>query len=305
MEEERRIVAKGIKSLGGVIWWSEKWSDDITHVIAFSDAEMERMTEKVMSALAAGKWIVTVRFVKKSLQEGKWICPTRYLWNDRASERRKEIQLKGYACGQLFWRMKAGFIMKDEKNQDFVERLVRAGGGKVVTDYSSIGSLINNLPSLYRMLTHVFVDDVDELVASRNFRYLVRESASRKLGIKFLKFKFIYDMISGRDHYLADWNIADRFQNQTPSVEQAMKRPQDSAGPSGVEGAVKRLRLAAHYFRTEKEAKARYRAGRKDGDIREAAFGKKINRDPRRQESNNRQVVVFKRYQDQWVNNVD
>ena len=139
-------------------------------------------------------------------------------------------------------------------------------------------------------------------------------------------------MISGRDHYLADWNIADRFQNQTPSVEQAMKRPQDSAGPSGVEGAVKRLRFAAHYFRTEKEAKAPYkagrkdgdireaafgkkiteqearapyRAGRKDGDIREAAFGKKINRDPRRRESNNRQVAVFKRYQDQWVNNID
>ena len=112
-------------------------------------------------------------------------------------------------------------------------------------------------------------------------------------------------MISGRDHYLADWNIADRFQNQTPSVEQAMKRPQDSAGPSGVEGAVKRLRFAAHYFRTEKEAKAPYKAGRKDGDIREAAFGKKINRDPRRRESNNRQVAVFKRYQDQWVNNID
>ena len=174
----------------------------------------------------------------------------------------------------------------------------------MVTNYTSIGSLINHLPSLYRMLTHVFVDDVDELVASRNFRYLVRESAARQLGIKFLYFKTIYDMISGRDHYLADWNIADRFKNQTPPVEQAPKRPQDSAGPSGVEGAVKRLRLAAHYFRTEKEANAPYKAGRKDGDIREAAFGKKINRD-RVKEPDNRQVVVFKRYQDQWVNNVD
>ena len=306
VEEERQTVVNGIKTLGGIIWWSEKWSEEITHVIAFSDADMERLTEKLMSALAAGKWIVTVRFVKRSVREGKWICPTRYLWNDRASERRKEIQLKGYACGQLFWRMKAGFIMKDEKNQDFVARLVRAGGGKVVSDYSSIGDLINNLSSLYRMLTHIFVDDIDELVASRDFRFLVRESASRQLGIKFLKFKFIYDMISGRDHYLETWDIADHFQNQAPFDEQTIKRPQDSAGPSSGEGAVKRLRFAANYFRTEKEAKAPYRAGGKDGDLREAAFGKKIAEQeartpPRasRRDGDSREAVFWRRTTEQ------
>ena len=172
----------------------------------------------------------------------------------------------------------------------------------MVTDYTSIGSLINHLPSLYRMLTHVFVDDVDELVASSNFRYLVRESAAQQLGIKYLYFKTIYDMISGRDYYLAEWNIADRFKNQTPPVEHALKRPQDSAGPSGMDSAVKRLKLAARYFQTEREAKAYYKAGNDDGDSREVNVGEADNRESTK-EPETRQVVVSNK--DHWVETLD
>ena len=131
VEEERRKVAKGIKCLGGVIRWSDKWHEDITHVIAFSVADMERMTEKVMCALAAGStWIVTPKYVKKSRKAGEWLSPLTYAWNTRAIQRRKEYAVQGPVKGQLFWMMKAVFLMKDEETEDFCGRLVSAGGGR-------------------------------------------------------------------------------------------------------------------------------------------------------------------------------
>ena len=279
VEEERRKVVKGIKCLGGVIRWSDKWHEDITHVIAFSVADMERMTEKVMSALAAGKWVVTIRYVKKSLQEGKWVSPLNYAWNSRAVERRKEFQLNGPARGTLFWTMKAAFLMKDERTEDFCVRLVSAGGGKVITCYNSIESLINYLPSLYRMVTHVFLDNVHELAASERFRFLVRKSEERQLGIKYLYYKSLLDMIAGKDHYLSEWKIEDFFKSQTPPVEHALKRSQDSAGPSDMP----------------------YKAGRYD-DIREVTAGWKSNPE-RVKESDTRRVVVFNK--DHWVETVE
>ena len=175
--------------------------------------------------------------------------------------------------------MKAAFLMKDERMEDFYERLVRAGGGKVITSYNSIGSLINHLPSLYRMVTHVFVDNVHELAASERFRFLVRKSEERQLGIKYLYYKSLLDMITGKDYYLSEWNIGDFFKTQTPLVEHARKRPQDCAGPSNMESAVKRLKLAARYFQSERESKAPYKAGRDDENIREVSVGRKITRE--------------------------
>ena len=302
VEEERRKVIAGIKSLGGIIRGSDRWHEDITHVVTFSVADMERMTEKIMCALAAGRWVVTPRYVKRSLQEGKWVSPLNYAWNSRAVERRKEFQLNGPARGTLFWTMKAAFLMKDERTEDFCVRLVSAGGGKVITCYNSIESLINYLPSLYRMVTHVFLDNVHELAASERFRFLVRKSEERQLGIKYLYYKSLLDMIAGKDHYLSEWKIEDFFKSQTPPVEHALKRSQDSAGPSDMESASKRLKLAARYFQTEREAKAPYKAGRDDGDIREVTVGRENNRE-RVKESDTRQVVVFNK--DHWVETVD
>ena len=68
------------------------------------------------------------------------------------------------------------------------------------------------------------------------------------------------------------------------------------------ESAIKRLKLAARYFQTEREAKAPYKAGRDDGDIREVTVGRENNRE-RVKESDTRQVVVFNK--DHWVETVD
>ena len=270
VEEERKNVIAGIKSLGGTIRGGDKWHEDITHVVTFSLADMERMTEKIMCALAAGKWVVTPKYVKRSLQEGEWLSPLNYAWNSRAVERRKEFQLKGPVRGTLFWTMKAVFLMKDEKTEDFCGRLVSAGGGKVTSYYSSIDSMINHLPSLYRMVTHVFLDNVHELAASSRFRFLVKKTEDK--GIKYLYYKSLLDMITGKDQYLSCWKIEDFFQIQTPPVENALKRAQDSAGPSAIP----------------------YKAGRYE-DIKEVTVGRKVNPE--------RRVVVFNK--DHWVETVE
>ena len=56
---EKKIVTDNIKFLGGTIIETEKWHDDITHVVSFSPSDEDRMTEKIMAALAAGRWVVT------------------------------------------------------------------------------------------------------------------------------------------------------------------------------------------------------------------------------------------------------
>ena len=126
-------------------------------------------------------------------------------------------------------------------------------GGKVTSYYSSIDSMINHLPSLYRMVTHVFLDNVDELASSSKFRFLVKKTEDK--GIKYLYYKSLLDMITGKDQYLSYWKIEDFFPIQTPHVERALKRTvQDSAGPSGIP----------------------YKAGRYE-DIKEGNVGRKVN----------------------------
>ena len=301
VEQEKRKIIEGIKFLGGIIRETDKWHDDITHVVAFSLADMERMTEKIMSALAAGRWVVTPRYVKKSLQKGEWLSPLNYAWNSRAVERRKAWRIDGPVKGTLFWKMKAVFLMKDEQTEDFCVRLVKAGGGKVVSHYDSMRSLIDHLPSLYREVTHVFLDNCQELAASETFRYLVNKCEERQLGVEFLYYKSLFDMIAGREYYLTEWNILDYIRCRTPYFDHVLKRPQDRTGPSGMDSAVKRLKLAARYFQTEREARAYYKAGKDDGDIREVNVGEENNRGSTK-ENGKRQVVEFNKV---WVETID
>ena len=144
------------------------------------------------------------------------------------------------------------------------------GGGKVTSYYSSIDSMIKHASSLYRMVTHVFLDNVHELAASSRFRFLVKKTEDK--GIKYLYYKSLLDMITGKDQYLAYWKIEDFFQIQTPHVERALKRTvQDGAGPSDIP----------------------YKAGRYE-DIEEVIVGRKVIPE--------RRVVVFNK---EWVETVE
>ena len=144
---------------------------------------------------------VTNRYVKKSIKEGEWLSPLKYAWNPRAVERRKARRTEGPVRGCLFWQMKAVFLMKDEQAEDLCIRLIEAGGGKIVSRYDSIGSLIERIP-LYREVTRVFLDNCQELAESEAF--LVNKCEQKRLRIDFLYFKSLYDMIAGREYILTD-----------------------------------------------------------------------------------------------------
>ena len=70
MEQEKKTVIDNIKSLNGSYVEVEKWRDNITNVVYFSTPDKIGMTEKVMSAIAAGRWVVTKRYVEKSFKRG-------------------------------------------------------------------------------------------------------------------------------------------------------------------------------------------------------------------------------------------
>ena len=236
VEEEKNKVIEGIIALGGTILGGDTWSDDITHIVTFCLDDMEQMTEKVMCALAAGStWIVTSKYVRKSRRAGEWLSPQKYAWNERATQRKEEYSVLGPIKGQLFWDMKAVFLMKDEEKEEFYGKLVSAGGGKVASQYGSIDDLLRHSSSAWlpRMVTHVFLDDVKEWTSSSKFRLLVKKTEGTT--IKYWFYKSLMDVISGRDAYLPYWNIEDYFPIRVPYVERSLKRTMwDRVDPSGI-----------------------------------------------------------------------
>ena len=62
----------------------------------FAKHDKVGMTEKVMDAIAAGKWVVTKRYVEKSFKQGSWIPSLRtFAWSPRVLERREALFCEG------------------------------------------------------------------------------------------------------------------------------------------------------------------------------------------------------------------
>ena len=84
-------------------------------MVYFAKHDKVGMTEKVMSAIAAGRWVVTKRYVEKSFKRGSWIPSLKmFTWSPRVLERREALFREGVIKGGLFWTMKAVFIMTKE-----------------------------------------------------------------------------------------------------------------------------------------------------------------------------------------------
>ena len=77
MKEQKEEIIACIKKLGGSVIEKDDWDDRVTHVIAYIDGKKESMSEKVMAALAAGRWVLTKRFIDKSAKKGEWITQPR------------------------------------------------------------------------------------------------------------------------------------------------------------------------------------------------------------------------------------
>ena len=138
-----------------------------------------------MSAIAAGRWVVTKRYVEKSFKRGSWIPSLKmFTWSPRVLERREALFCEGVIKGGLFWTMKAVFIMEDKRINDVFSRIVIASGGSVVRYYNTLESLATNPPSVQE-ITHVFLDPWPKVIKSVEFQSVVASCKSKNLNIHF------------------------------------------------------------------------------------------------------------------------
>ena len=75
-------------------------------MVYFAKHDKVGMTEKVMSGIAAGRWVVTQRYVEKSFKQGSWIPSlkmfTMFTWSPRVLERREALFCEGVIKGGFY-----------------------------------------------------------------------------------------------------------------------------------------------------------------------------------------------------------
>lgn len=73
-----------------------------------------------MGGIAAGRWVVTQRYIEKSAKAGQFLpCPHTYssCYKDAVISSRKRYHDKGRAEGGIFSGMKAITLMTDERKR--------------------------------------------------------------------------------------------------------------------------------------------------------------------------------------------
>ena len=59
VDRTKAEIVRKVESLGGEYVDSDEWEDRVTHVVAHFQTDREGLPEKVMGAIAAGKFVVT------------------------------------------------------------------------------------------------------------------------------------------------------------------------------------------------------------------------------------------------------
>lgn len=152
-KDDKCKVYKDVVSLGGRFVESDVWNSSCTHVIAKS----YDMTEKMMGAMAAGRWVITKRFVEKSVKNEGWVKARAYVIDDAVLHHRRRWFVQG-CPGAAFYNMKVVFIL--DKDQDMKKevytRIVRAGDGAVLENIS-LETLVSGSIGMDE-ITHIVVD---------------------------------------------------------------------------------------------------------------------------------------------------
>jgi hypothetical protein len=147
-----------------------------------------------MGALAAGRWVVTRRYVDKSVKAGGWLeDPAPYaVMTERASRTRLRD-------GGLFGGMRAVLLMQDARKNAVYGRIVLAGGGRAVGGRgvegpARLGSLqgLAALPPGPEHVTHVFLDPWLEEAPPAFLRLQAQAP-----HLRFLHYKYLFHRVRG------------------------------------------------------------------------------------------------------------
>ena len=201
MENEKSRVIAMIRKLGGVFNGGEEWNPSTTHVINYVDGTREGLSEKVMAGIAAGKWVVTKRYVEKSLRAGYWLDKEAAYTASPKNQilaLQERVKLHGES-GRLFHGMVAAMVLEERAKAAVYTRIIRAGGGKVVAAKTLLG-LAASVPS---DLTHVFLDPWFGHKDPPGFAKMTKIE-----GLHLCDYKLLYNMVRGTPNTSEKlWNI--------------------------------------------------------------------------------------------------
>ena len=201
MQKEKEKVVGMIKELGGRLVESDEWDPSITHVVTFVMGAREGLSEKVMAGMAAGRWVVTMRYVEKSFKAGTWLnTESAYAASpkDHVLACRERVRQQGDS-GRLFHGMVAALVMEDRRRAGVYMRIVYAGGGKVVAAETPL-ELVASIPA---GLTHVFMDPWVGKKDPPGFAVL-----NGREGLHLCDYKLLFNMVRGTpDTSEKEWSI--------------------------------------------------------------------------------------------------
>ncbi|XP_073090045.1 SMC5-SMC6 complex localization factor protein 1 isoform X3 [Manis javanica] len=142
--EEKEALGKLLLKLDCTFIKSEKYKN-CTHLIA------ERLckSEKFLAACAAGKWVLTKDYIIHSARSGRWLDETTYEWGYKiekdshcslqmqSAPKRWREELKRTGAPGAFHRWKVVLLVRADKQNDSLVRVLEAGKANVILPNSS------------------------------------------------------------------------------------------------------------------------------------------------------------------------
>uniref|UniRef100_A0A1A8L5L9 Ankyrin repeat domain 32 n=4 Tax=Nothobranchius pienaari TaxID=704102 RepID=A0A1A8L5L9_9TELE len=195
--EKKRILLKGINQLGGKYIGGSVYKHCSTHLII----PQVLPGEKFLAFCAAGKWVVTPKYVLDSVKNGSWLDERSYevaiftrssaafypvrQWREKVTNGRITGAFQG-------WRVL--LMVQEPTRRDMFRRLLKAGRAEVY----------NSPPSAFTTITHVMAKPVTESSKSQDAPcYPVSHIVQHLFGSNCVDMKFnIQDHLAEKDNYL-------------------------------------------------------------------------------------------------------
>ncbi|XP_078680859.1 SMC5-SMC6 complex localization factor protein 1-like [Branchiostoma floridae x Branchiostoma belcheri] len=159
--EEKDDLTSKIQKLKGICLQEQPYKPSCTHIISSKPCR----SEKYLAACAAGKWIVTRKFVDDSAAAGRWLEESSYEYGDKSTLQKTysvTIQQAPRRWRQRVAKEKVGafagwrsiVVVDDQKRRAAYKRLLLAGGATVLKAKTVAHSQAVYAPQL----THVFLE---------------------------------------------------------------------------------------------------------------------------------------------------
>lgn len=196
------MLAEKVRKLGGRVVDGITWREDITHVVT---NKFDDYKETVLGALAAGKWVVTKRYIDRSHVAGAWKEESPF----KAHEIVVESREKREAEGGIFKGLKVLFLLENQLRKEVYTRLVKAGGGEVV-DIWGLKKLIDTQPGPEEL--NLVVGDCHLLsrkdVRHELFKQWIKLCQECDSLIPHVYYQYIFETITSASRQEADkWSI--------------------------------------------------------------------------------------------------